>query len=139
MTARIVGVFEPTDLTDEYWNDAAVFINPDVLGVPPMGPAPPPGVLVSGNESPVIVFVAQEAMIDAVSRTFSGTLVSPLWFMTVDKEGFKDWSMTETRFRLEGFTNEIIETMPGASVSTGVVLGLLDDLERRGSSRGCLY
>lgn len=132
MTARIVGVFEPADLTDEYWNDAAVFINPDVLGVPPMGPAPPPGVLVSGNESPVIVFVAQEAMIDAVSRTFSGTLVSPLWFMTVDKEGFKDWSMTETRFRLEGFTNEIIETMPGASVSTGVVLGLLDDLERRG-------
>ena len=135
ITARIVGIFEPADPTEEYWNKAAIFITPVPIGTPgsdPPGPAPPPGILVSGEEPPVMVFVTQEAMVEAVSQTFSGTLVKPLWFMTVDKGRFKDWSMSETRLRLEGFTNEIIQTMPGASVSTGIVLGLINDVERRG-------
>ena len=126
LTARIVGVFEPDDLTQRYWNYAGILLDPT-----PLTQAPPQGVRVDPDEPPVSLFVTQEAMVEAVGQAYPDSLVSPIWFVQVDKGRLKAWSIQETRSRLDDFESEIIGAMPGSSVGTGIVRGMIDDIERR--------
>ena len=131
ISALIVGVIEPADSTDEYWNKAGVFIDPAPLGEPPLGIPPPPGIEVNGDEPAVALLVTRAALVDSLSLAHPRSLVKPIWFMMVDKEGLKEWSMSEALDRLGAFGSEITGGMPGASVSTGILRGMVDDVRRR--------
>jgi hypothetical protein len=47
-------------------------------------------------------------------------LIDSIWFIQVDAERLKQWSLSEVRRRLMGFENEISRAMPGSDVLTGI-------------------
>ena len=126
VSAHIVGVMEPDDPTSEYWNNVGILLDP-----PPLGVAPPRGVIVDLGEPPVVLIITREAMISAVGQSHGDSLVNPVWFIPLDKEPLKGWSVSEASRRLQGFEEAINEAMPRSSVATGVLGSLIDEVDRR--------
>ena len=125
-TVEIVGILEPTDPGEEYWqHNASLLIAPAPLEEPP-----DIGVEVDPDEPPLAVFVTRKALTQAVGEAFPGTLVSSSWYVFIDKENLKDWSKEETRERLSGLEAEISRDMQGSAVFTGIT-PLLGGFERR--------
>ena len=125
--ARITGVFAPTDVTEEYWGASiSILIDP----IPPE--EPPEGVTLPYNpeEPPVPVFITREAMVQAVGGTYPGSLITTIWFISVDTEALKTLSVNEVREALGGFDSEFARSVPQAQVFTGVD-DLLDVFENR--------
>ena len=126
ISAHIVGIMEPADPSEAYWTSAALFLNPT-----PVTTNPPLLVQLDTDQVPVGLFVTQEALIEAVGQTYPGSLVKPTWFVLVDKGRLKDLSVEDARRRLKEFGDEVTEALPGASASTGIVLGLTEAGEKR--------
>ncbi len=126
LTARVVGILEPTDPTEEYWqHNANIFIEPE-----PLDEAPDVGVEVDPEEPPLALFITREAMIEGVGKAYPGTLVSSTWFTYIDKEGLKRWSPDETSSRISAFEHELAGRMSGSAVFTGIKK-LLSDFQQR--------
>ena len=142
LTGRIVGILEPDDPEDEYWNVTGIILDPEPLfrggpdeltpsereqlpeGLPELDPL--------GLELPVPMFVTERVMLDVVGPANSGTFIDPRWFILVDTSRLKEWSLSEARTRLKAFESEMAKALPGSTITTGVVLGLIDGLEKRG-------
>ena len=124
--ARIVGVIEPDDETSEYWRLPKIFLDP----APPLEEAER-GLVVDAGK-PLAVFVDREALIDAVSGSFQGSLVDPFWFLMADHDSIKDWSVVDLQQGLADFRAQVGKDIPGASVPIGVMNALIDDLRLRG-------
>ena len=134
VSARIVGILEPADPSDEYWRFAGIFLDPTPLtqaGDGGGGEAPPVGVAVASDEPPVALFVSQESMVEVIGQTYHGTLANPLWFIQVDIRRLKEWTISDALGRLQTFEDEILSAMPGSSVSSGIVRGLIENLKRK--------
>ena len=117
ISARIVGIAEPTDLSEEYWRWGPIgFFFPEP---PPLYEPPDLGLLIT-----------REAMVEAVGKSYPGSLASAAWYIFVDKEGLKEWSASETRLRLGDMDTGIGKALPGQVTTTGIKR-LLADFERR--------
>ncbi len=113
---EIVGVLEPTDPSEDYWqHNSNLLINPAPLEEPP-----DIGVEVIPEEPPLAVFVTKKALIEAVGGAFPGTLVNSSWYVFIDKERLKAWSKTETRGRLSRLEADVARAMQGSAVFTGI-------------------
>ena len=127
MSAEIVGIVEAKDLTAEYWQgNALVFIRPGPLEEP----VEDPEIIVNPDEPPLALFITEETMIEGVGKAYPGTLVNSSWFILVDKEALKGWSISEARSRIDALQNELSGAMQRATVFTGIKK-LLTDFERR--------
>ena len=123
---EIVGIVEPTDPTEEYWQQ-----NPNVFMEPaPLDELPDADVEVDPEEPPLAVFTSLPALVDGVGKAYPGTLVTSSWFIFVDREALKTWPKDETRERLNRMESEVSLNMPGSAVFTGIDR-LLDNFERR--------
>ncbi len=126
VSVRLAGIIEAKDPDAEYWQRSAeIYISPSSLQE-----EADPDVVVDPDEPPLALFVTENALTEGVGKAFPGTLVSSSWFVLVDKESLKDWSVSETRARMDGLENDLIAAMRGATVFTGID-SLLDDFERR--------
>ena len=115
VSARIVGIAERTDLSDEYWQwGSNTFFNPFAEeGLPPLA-----------------LLITREAMVEGVGRAYPGTSVGSIWSVFVDKEGLKELSIPEIRLRLTDFETKLSRSLPGQITSTGMKR-LLTDFERQ--------
>ena len=126
VSAKIVGILEVIDPTDNYWHGNAYSLTEPQ----PLGESDDPGIEVDAEEPPIALFITKAAMISAVGDAYRGTLVTSNWFISVDKERLKDWSASETRKRLRSLEHEMSAAEMNASVLTGMTR-LLDDFEKR--------
>ena len=123
ISARIVGIFQPIDASEGYWQgDAEKFVNPRVPDPEGDDLEPPP--LLLG------MFVTEEAMIGALGAAFPGSVVSSTWYGAVDPEALKRWPSAEMRQRMDALQEELVISLPGSTVRSGVNI-LLRDFERR--------
>ena len=122
VSARIVGIFQPTDPTGDYWQgDAEPFVNPRV-------PDPEGG---ESTRQPLVLgmFLTERALVQAVGSAFPGAVVDSSWYGSVDKEILKTWSSGEMRWRMDGLTEELALSLPGSFVRSGITV-LLVEFER---------
>lgn len=123
---EIVGVVEPTDPTEEYWQqNPSIFLEPA-----PLEELPDADVEIDPEEPPLAVFVTQPALLNGVGVAYPGTLVSSSWFVFIDKERLKLWSKEDTRRRMTRLESEISLAMPGSASFSGVER-ILDNFDRR--------
>ncbi|MCH7802108.1 MAG: hypothetical protein IIC24_11285, partial [Chloroflexi bacterium] len=126
VTVDIVGVLEPTDPTEEYWQqNANIFLQPQ-----PLEELPDADIEIDPEEPPLALFISYEAMIEGVGKAYPGSFVSSSWFIFVDKQGLMGWSKDETRSRIDGLKADITSVMKGTAVLTGIDK-LLTDFDRR--------
>ena len=156
VSVRIVGIVEATDPTEDYWKPhASFFLDPpppeetndgtvaseavlelerspleSAILTDPEEATPGIEVEFDRTQPPVPLFIAEEALVDVVGRAYPGTLIDSLWFVQVDTEPLKEWSIPETRTRLKNFEDQIGRTIPGTDVFTGITR-LLADFEGR--------
>ena len=127
ISARIVGVVQAVNPTEDYWKPhARLYLDP-----PPVQ-QPEPGLEIDYDPSrpPAPLFVTKEAMAEAVSSTYPGTMVDSLWFILADRQRLKDWSSAEGLRRLNDFEVEISSAMPGLDMFTGITR-VLNSYDRR--------
>ena len=123
---EIVGVVEPTDPAEEYWQQ-----NPNIFLDPaPLEELPDAEVEVDPDEPPLPVFISQPVLINGVGKAYPGTLVNSSWFVFVDREALKKWDKDDVRSRLAEMEAEVSVAMPGSVVLTGI-RGLLDTFDKR--------
>ena len=123
VSVRIVGVFQPIDPSEGYWQgDAEKFVSPRVPD--PDGNDPELQPLLLG------MFVTKEAMIGALDAAFPGAVVDSTWYGAVDPEALKRWPSAEMRQRMDALQEELAISLPGSTVRSGVNI-LLRDFERR--------
>lgn len=123
---EIVGVLEPTDPREEYWQqNANIFLQPQ-----PLDELPDADIEIDPEEPPLALFISYEAMIEGVGKAYPGSFISSAWFIFIDRQGLMGWSKDETRVRLAGLEAEVANAMRGTAVLTGISK-LLDDFERR--------
>ena len=116
ITAKIVGLLEPIDPTERYWqNNTGIFFNPQ-----PLAEDPDPGVEVEPTEPPLSIFLDEEMLLRGVGDTYVGTLVSYSWFVFVDKEGLKNRPVTELTANVANYENQIASEIQGSAVFTGI-------------------
>lgn len=124
--AEIVGVIEPTDRGELYWQqNANVFLEPA-----PLDEIPDVGIEVDPEEPPIALFVTRQAMLDSLGKAFPGSLVSSSWFIFVDKQPLKKIPPDDLRQRLDNMENGLAAQMQGSAVFTGIQ-ALLMRFERR--------
>ena len=123
---EIVGMLEPTDPTEEYWQQSPnLYIDPV-----PLEELPDADVEVDPEEPPMALFLTRNALTDGVGVAYPGTLVSSNWFVSIDKESLKKWDKDETRSRLAGMESDVSNAMQGSAVFTGIE-AMLNRFERR--------
>ena len=133
VSAKIVGVLEPADPEDPFWLKGSILLEP-----PPIDEAPPQGIRVTYPDPdeppppPVALFVTSAALVNAVGPAFPGTLVDPVWYITANVGPLKEWSLSETSRRLDAFESDIVDSIPRASVTTGPIRGLVQNVRKRG-------
>jgi ABC-type lipoprotein release transport system permease subunit len=126
ITVTIVGVLEPNDRTEEYWQqNANIFLAPQ-----PLEEVPDDGIEIDPEEPPLALFVSYGGLTDGVGKAYPGMFIASSWFIFVDKQSLMLWSIDETRDRLDGLKEDVANAMRGTAVLTGIDK-LLDDFERR--------
>jgi hypothetical protein len=116
MTATIVGVIDPADPTERYWqHNANVFLEPA-----PLEEVPDVGVEVDPEEPPLSLFITREALIEGVGKAYPGTVVNSTWFVFVDKEALKKWPIDKARGSVAALDNALSSEMQGSAVFTGI-------------------
>ena len=129
---RIVGLVAATDPTEDYWMPhASAFLDPRPPDEGPVDDA----VEYDPDEPPVPLFITQEAMAGAVGEAYPGSLITSIWYVLVDTEPLKSWSIEEVRRRLDDFEDEVVRAMPGSQVFTGIRIMLSGFEKRRFFSR----
>lgn len=126
VTAEIVGIVEPIDPTADFWQVHAALI----LDPAPPEPGDDGGAEPEEAESLLPLFVTQDALIESIGSAYPGTLIGSLWFILVDSERLKDWSLPEIRERLQEYENELGRSLPGSEVNTGIH-GMVAQFETR--------
>ena len=125
ISARIVGIVEAIDRTDEYWQDqAGALLEPE----PPDEPTES-GIDIDPGDRPLALFVTREAMIEGLGNAYPGVLVTSSWFVFVDKERLKGLSDAESRSRLQGMEDQLSRSVRGSAVFSGIKK-LTSDFER---------
>ena len=109
ITVSIVGVFRPADIYDEFWQHYWVLL---------------------GDDQDLSVFVTREVMVDALGKTYPGSISSCLWSIYIDKESLKEWSISEGRERLASFRRDLSAQLDRATVITGIER-MFSDFEER--------
>ena len=123
---EIVGMLEPTDPTEEYWQQSpSLYIDPV-----PLEELPDADVDVDPEEPPLALFVTREALTEGIGTAYPGTLVSSNWFVFIDKESLKKWDKDEARGRLASMESDVSNEMQGSAVFTGIET-MLNRFERR--------
>ena len=135
LLVRIVGIVEATNPTERYWRPHAnVFLDPPAVAdtIVEESSAVPgnPSIEFDPDRPPIPLLVHEEALADAVEEAFPGSLGDSIWFIDVDAEGLKRWSLDQTQSRLDGFEAEFTGAVPGSEVITGIS-GVLSDFDRR--------
>ena len=126
VSVEIVGFIEPTDPTEEFWQqNPNLFMNPV-----PLEELPDVGVEINPEEPPLAVFVTREALVEGVGKAYPGTQVTSNWFVSIDKEGLKTWSKDEARTRINKMESDVSLAMSGSAVFTGITT-MLNRFERR--------
>ena len=109
ISAQIVGVLEPANPREEYWQHFInIFNEPEGEGL----------------------FITREAMIEGLGKAYPRTNVISTWSVLVDKEALKGWPTSDGRDRLTALENDLSIVMQGSTVVTGISR-LLDNFERR--------
>ena len=122
VSARIVGIFQPTDPSEDYWQgNADTFVNPRVPD--PEGGAPERQPLVLG------MFVTEYVLVESVGSAFPGAVVDSAWYGSIDREILKTWTSGEMRRRMDGLAEELALSLPGSNMRSGINI-LLTDFER---------
>ena len=150
ISAEIVGIMEPDDPQQPYWGSAGPFLLSTALSTgieessdeqdsseeegalsATVGGAP---LLVQPDplEAPIVLLLTRAAMVEAVAQVYPGSLAEPFWSVQIDKESLKGWSVSETRRRLRGFEDQILQSLPGAFVGTGIVHAVTQAGEAKG-------
>ncbi len=123
---EIVGMLEPADPTEEYWQQSpSLYIDPV-----PLEELPDADVDVDPEDPPLALFVTREALAEGIGAAYPGTLVSSNWFVFIDKEGLKKWDKDEARGRLASMESDVSNEMQGSAVFTGIET-MLNRFERR--------
>lgn len=135
IVANIVGVFEADNPNDDYWSTAGIILtslSAEAQGGEEGGFPPPDGVIWDPNQEYAIgLFVNRSALTEVVGSAYPGVLTNPIVFGKIDKERLSRWTATSFVKRLDLLQDEIVETMPGSSVSSGTVRGLIANVGRR--------
>ena len=130
LSAQITGVFEPVDSPDGYWEVSHIFLDQAPLGLPPMGEAPPPQIQVDPDERPVVLFLTGQAMVDIVGPAFQGVVVNPIWTVRADKQGLKEWSISEADRRITSFESGVARAFDRMTLGSSAVAGPIADVGR---------
>lgn len=129
---RVAGIVEATDPWEDFWKPhASIFLDPTNIGE----------VVVEGLPSdtrqeydpdrpPIPLFTTMEALTEVVGRTYPGTTAESIWFMMVDKEQLKHWTVAEVRSRLNAYEDQVTKAVPGSEVLTRIQ-SVLNGFERR--------
>ena len=123
----VSGIFEPADLTNEYWRKIGIYLNPSPLLEPP-----PYGVRIDPNEPPLGLFVQRETLATVVDTVSPDTLINPVWFLKLDKEAVANWPLDKANQHIRNFKNDITSTLPSISVRSGSISNTIKNVERRG-------
>ena len=126
LSVTIVGIFEPQDTTEAYWTNAIALLSPEPLDI-----NAPVLVQAHSEADPIALFVTRDAMVRSMGLSYPGSLVTPTWFVIVDKKGLNRWHIDEARNRLLGFEDSLGAAIHGSSAGIGLVSGLTDVGERR--------
>ena len=90
-------MLEEGDSDSEYWRMGKMFLDPATLDL--NIPTDMQDIITGGTELPEVrmlpIFVTEQSMIDAVNYTYPGSLVEPSWFLLLDKQKMKNWSVSE--------------------------------------------
>ena len=133
LLVRVVGVLEEGDSDSEYWRMGKMFLDPATLDL--NIPTDMQDIITGGTELPEVrmlpIFVTEQSMIDAVNHTYPGSLVEPSWFLLLDKQKMKNWSVSESKRRIEEFRTAVLSSMPGTSISMKTVEQLILQLQKR--------
>lgn len=137
--ARLVGIVRPKDLTDDYWPRGvnlfgpATYAGANLLDFEQLidSEALEAGLLDEDDiDTQAEMFVHPAAVVDAIDATFPAAFSSINYFMHVRKSDLKEWTVADARARLEGYERDLVETISGASMVTGIS-DVLDVHERR--------
>ena len=109
VTVSVVGVFEPADVRDDFWQHYWVLL---------------------GDDQNLTLFVTRDALVEGLGRTYPGAISSSLWSIYVDAESLKGWSIPEGRERLADFRRDLSGKMDRATVVTGIER-MFSDFEER--------
>ena len=135
ITAKIVGVFQADNLKDEYWSTAALVLTSQsaaAQGGEESGFPPPDGTVWDDNQDLAIgLFVPVEVMTEVIGPANERTLANPIVFGKIDKNKLGTWTAARFVNRLDMIEDEVIDTIPGATVSSGTVRGLIANVGRR--------
>ncbi|CAI8054918.1 hypothetical protein GBAR_LOCUS29963 [Geodia barretti] len=92
----------------------------------------PDGTVWDDNQDLAIgLFVPIEVMTEVIGPANERTLANPIVFGKIDKNKLGTWTAARFVQRLGQTEDEIIDTIPGASVSSGTVRGLIANVGRR--------
>ena len=144
ISAEIVGFIEPDDLETDYWSTAGILLRPGSAGTrtpslevaeegadPPPPPAPD-GVQWDTNEEMAVgLFVHRSVIFDVLSPAYPGSITNPILFAALDTNKLGDWSADRFVEKLTDTEEELREVLPGASVISGTVKGLIANVARR--------
>ena len=133
ISVRIVGVIEPADPDSDYWAFAGVYVDPArlELGTPAALELLEQDLVDLPAVDTLPLFVTRDAMVEATAQANPGALAKPNWFILIDKESLKGWAVKDSDRRLQGFQETVVSSIPGSSLTTRAVRGIIDDLERR--------
>ncbi|MCY4529719.1 MAG: hypothetical protein OXD46_11895 [Chloroflexi bacterium] len=106
VTVRIAGVADNTSLDGTLVSIASGMLNPPTVYDPEFGPPPLP------------LFVSEEAVSDAISKTLPGMVMDAIWFIQLEPEALKAWTGGETKQRIDDFERELNSELFGTDVST---------------------
>ncbi len=139
LQVRVVGIARPKDLTDDYWPRGVNLFGPATGAGPNLldfeqlidSEALEAGLLDEDDiDTMVEMFVHPAAVVDAIGQTFPAAFSSINYFMHVRKSDLKEWTVADARARLDGYERDLVETISGASMATGIS-DVLDVHERR--------
>ncbi len=133
--ARITGFVVANDPHEQYWQGNASII----LSPPPVQQSGEVPDAEDEEQPPLALLVSKDVLIESLSQTYPGTVVSSFWFLLVDGEVVKNSPTSQTSKRLGAFESELKRHMPEAGVFTGIRLLIRDFNNRLFFSRVPFY
>ena len=131
---RVAGIIEATDPWEDFWRPhASIFLDPPAGGEEVVeGPSLNIDTVreYDPDRPPIPLFTTMDALTEVVGRTFPGTTAESIWFMMVDKEQLKQWTVAEARGRLNAYESQVTKAVPGSEVLTRI-RSVLNGFERR--------
>ena len=116
VSAKITGIIQPTDSAEQYWHDsAAAILYPITTFIDEEEEEEPPVI-------PLVV--SPEVLVKDIGGSYSGLLVTSMWFVYVDSEVIKESSVSHTLRRLDDFERDVVKAMPRSDVFTGSIPSL---------------